>query len=578
MKFFASAKPVFRPARWSTWAVLFLVLFSVPAWARTYHVSKFNANIHVDKDGSALVSEEITFVFSGAYQGVYRDIPVDYPGPDGSNYSLSIRVISVTDEDGTSLKYQKSTSNGYLKLKIFVPNATDSTRMVKIDYTVANATKFLDDHDEFYWNVTGNDWTVPIQSASATVYFPDEAAGSLKAQAFSGVYGSSSKAGASVQGAVASFETVNPLEMREGLTIDVYIPQGILHKPGTLTQIWLFVRGNPVLSLPFWALAVMFVLWWVKGRDPDPGMSVAPMYAPPEGIGPAEAGTLVDESVAPHDITAILVDLAVRGYMKIVEVDHKGLLHNTKDFELHLLKDRAAWTDLTDYERAMLDRIFSGAGVGSTVLLSDLRNHFYTVLPMVKSGIVSSLKQKGMYTVDPESAAGLWVFGAILVIAPYGLAVWAGWIDLGNSIVPAIGSGLIAALIIFLFGRQLTATSLKGAQTRVKVLGFQDFMNRVDADRLKRMPPDTFEKFLPYAMALGVEHRWAKAFVGITQTQPTWYQSSNGFTTFNTFYFINSISYMSQQASSAFVAAPRASSGSSGWSGGGFSSGGFSGG
>jgi hypothetical protein len=542
------------------WAVLFLFLFSVPAWARTYHVSKFNANIHVDKDGSALVSEEITFVFSGAYQGVYRNIPVDYPGPDGSNYSLSLRVISVTDEDGTSLKYQKSTSNGYLKLKIFVPNATDSTRMVKIDYTVANATKFLDDHDEFYWNVTGNDWPVPISYASATVFFPDEAAGTLKVQAFSGVYGSADKAGASVQGAVATFETIRPLDMRGGLTINVYIPQGILHKPGALARIWLFLRGNPVLSLPFWAFAVMFVLWWVKGRDPDPGMSVAPMYAPPDGIGPAEAGTLVDETVAPHDITAILVDMAVRGYMKIVEVSHKGLLSTSKDFELHLLKeDRSGWTDLTDYERAMLEQIFSS---GSTVLLSDLRNHFYTVLPTVKSQIIGALKQKGMYTVDPESAMGYWVFGAILVIAPYGLAAWAGWLDLANSIVPAIVSGLIAAVIIFLFGRQLTATSLKGARTRVQVLGFQDFMNRVDADRLKRMPPDTFEKFLPYAMALGVEHRWAKAFAGITQTQPSWYQSSDGFSTFSTFYFINSISYMSQQATSAFVAAPRASSGS----------------
>jgi uncharacterized membrane protein YgcG len=578
MNSFANAKAASRPTRWSRWVVLFLFLFSVPAWARTYHIAKFNSNIHVDKDGSALISEQITFVFVGTYQGIYRDIPVDYPGPGGSNYLLSLKIISVTDEDGAALKYEKHTDSGQLKLKIYIPNATDATRTVKIDYSAADATKFFDDHDEFYWNVTGNDWTVPISYASATVFFPDDAAGSLKAQAFSGVYGSSDKAGASVQGAVASFETLNPLMMRGGLTLDVYIPQGILHKPSALSRVWLFFRGNPVLSLPFWALAVMFVLWWVKGRDPNPGMSVAPMYAPPEGIGPAEAGTLVDESVAPHDITAILVDLAVRGYMKIVEVSHKGLLSHTKDYELHLLKDRAAWTDLTDYERAMLDRIFSGAGVGSTVLLSDLRNHFYTVLPMVKSEIIGALKQKGMYRVDPESAMGYWVFGAVLVVAPYALAAWAGWIDLGGSIGPAIVSGLIAALIIFLFGRQLTATSLKGARTRVQILGFQDFMNRVDADRLKRMPPDTFEKFLPYAMALGVEHRWAKAFQGITQTQPSWYQSSDGFTTFNTFYFINSISYMSQQATSAFVAAPRSSSSSSGWSGGGFSSGGFSGG
>ena len=116
--------------------------------------------------------------------------------------------------------------------------------------------------------------------------------------------------------------------------------------------------------------------------------------------------------------------------------------------------------------------------------------------------------------------------------------------------------GVIAFLILILFGRQLTATSLKGARTRVQILGFQEFMNRVDADRLKRMPPDTFEKFLPYAMALGVEHRWAKAFEGIIQNPPTWY--SGDWTTFNTFYFVNSLGSMSQQATSTFVSAPRA--------------------
>ncbi|MGH9565990.1 MAG: DUF2207 family protein, partial [Candidatus Angelobacter sp.] len=110
----------------------------------------------------------------------------------------------------------------------------------------------------------------------------------------------------------------------------------------------------------------------------------------------------------------------------------------------------------------------------------------------------------------------------------------------------------------------------------VEILGFQEFMTRVDADRLKRMPSDTFEKFLPYAMALGVEHRWAKAFEGIIQNPPAWYQGD--WATFNTFYFVNSLGYMTQQTSSAFVAAPRSSSRSSGWSGGGFSSGGFSGG
>jgi uncharacterized membrane protein len=208
--------------------------------------------------------------------------------------------------------------------------------------------------------------------------------------------------------------------------------------------------------------------------------------------------------------------------------------------------------------------------------VSELRNHFYTVLPLMKSEIMGALKSKGMYAVDPDSAAGLWVLGALAVALPYVAVQVLKLTDFTNSMGVTILCGIIAVVIIVIFGKQLSATSLQGARTRVEILGFQEFMNRVDSDRLKRMPPDTFEKFLPYAMALGVEHRWAKAFEGIIQNPPTWYQGD--WTTFNTFYFVNSLGSMTQQTSAAFVSAPRASSSSSGWSGGGFSSGGFSGG
>jgi uncharacterized membrane protein YgcG len=558
-------------------AVLLLV-FSLPAWARNYHIARFNSNIHVQEDGSARVEEQITFVFSGVYQGIYRDIPVDYPGPSGSNYTLFIKVLSVTDESGDQLKYEKKTSNGFLHLKIYVPGATDATRTVNIEYSLDNATRFFEDHDEFYWNVTGNDWPVPIEQASAIIYFPPEASGKLRAQAFEGIYGSSQHASASVTGPSASVETRDALPMRGGLTADIYIEKGVLHQPGAITRFFRFVLSNPVVTLPLWAFAVMFSMWWTKGRDPDPGMSVAPMYAPPEKMGPAEVGTLIDGSVDPRDITSILVDMAVRGYVKIVETQHTGFLSSTKDYEFHLLKDPSQWNDLTDYERAMLQQVFVG---GQVTLLSNLRNNFYTALPMIKSEIMSALKSKGMYSVDPDSAAGYLAMGFLIVALPYAALQVFGLADFLSSVPIAIGCGLIAVGIILIIGRQLTATSLKGARTQVEIKGFQEFMNRVDADRLKRMPPDTFEKFLPYAMALGVEHRWAKAFEGIIQNPPTWYQSSDGHM-FSTFYFVNSLGYMATTASSTFVSAPRASSSGSGWSGGGggggFSGGGFGGG
>ena len=554
--------------------VLLLVLLATgPAWSRSLRVTRWETTAHVDSDGSARITEQITYMFTGAYRGVYRDIPIEYPGPKGSNYSLFVKIERVTDATGSPLKYEKSTKDGFLKLKVTVPGAVDATKMVIFEYSIANVVKFFGDHEEFYWNVTGNDSPLPIEHASATVYLPEKTSGSLQAQAFVGTYGSTERARVLVEGPVVSTETTAPLPMHGGLTIDVYIPKDLLTEPGAFTKIGWFFRSNPVLTLPLWAFAVMFTLWWYKGRDPNAGMSVAPMYAPPENMGPAEVGALVDDSVNPRDITAVLVDLAVRGYVKIVETQHKGLLFTTKDYDLHLVKERANWDGLTDYERAMLDRIFNS---GTVTHLSDLRNHFYTAIPLIKEEILGALKAKGMYTLDPESAMAYLGLGAVMVLAPYALAQWFQIADFLNSLGPTIVCVALAVAIIVLLGRQLTATSLKGARTRVQILGFQEFMNRVDADRLKRMPPDTFEKFLPFAMALGVEHRWAKAFEGIVQNPPNWYQGD--WTTFNTFYFVNSLGAMSQTASAAFVSAPRSSSSSSGWSGGGFSSGGFSGG
>src|SRR5208282_5269005 len=158
--------------------------------------------------------------------------------------------------------------------------------------------------------------------------------------------------------------------------------------------------------------------------------------------------------------------------IKIEEVADKGLLFTHKDYVFHLLKPQSEWTDpsLAPHERVMLENVFAG---GSETRLSSLKNRFYTAVPIIREDIMS-------------------------------------------------------AVIWFLFARVMTAKTVKGARTRVAVLGFQEFMNRVDADRLKLMPPTTFEKFLPYAMALGVEHHWAQAFAGIVKDPPGWYVGPGG--------------------------------------------------
>ena len=149
--------------------------------------------------------------------------------------------------------------------------------------------------------------------------------------------------------------------MRGGLTIDVYIPKDILKEPSALTKFFWFIGGNPIVFLPLVTLLGMFALWWYKGRDPDPGVSVAPMYEPPPGISPAEAGTLLDDTIHPRDITSTIIDLAVRGYIKIEETAEKTLVFTHKDYVFHLLKPREQWgADLAPHERVMLENVFAG--------------------------------------------------------------------------------------------------------------------------------------------------------------------------------------------------------------------------
>jgi len=567
-------------------ALLFCALTG-GAQAKSWRITDFQDTIAVNSNGSALVNERITLAFDGEFHGIHRTIPIEYPGPNGTNYELFIDVNSVVDESGAKLKYDSSTSGGFRDLKIYIPNAVDATRSVEIAYRVRNGTRFFDSYDEFYWNVTGNDWPVPIDHVVATVHFPPAAAGSLRAQAFTGVYGSNrSDATASASGADAQFESSHPLPMRGGMTIDVYIPRGILKEPGTLTKVAWFIGGNPILFLPPVTFAAMFTLWWYKGRDPDPGLSVAPMYDPPPGISPAEAGTLLDDSIHPRDITSTMVDMAVRGYIKIEEVAEKGLVFSHKDYIFHLLKTRDQWADLAPHERVMMENVFAA---GTDTRLSSLKNRFYTAVPVIRQDIMSALKRKGIYLLDPDSANGYSIGAAVAILVPFAVAQYIGWANFLNSIPLLMGCVPISALIWWLFARVMTAKTVKGARTCIAVLGFQEFMNRVDAERLKTMPPTTFEKFLPYAMALGVEHHWAQAFAGIVKDPPSWYVAPGGYAPgmgFNPIFFSSSMHGMAADMHQVFVSAPRASSTGSGWGGrgggfgggGGFSGGGFGGG
>lgn len=217
------------------------------------------------------------------------------------------------------------------------------------------------------------------------------------------------------------------------------------------------------------------------------------------------------------------------------------------------MKAREQWQGLTNYEIDMLFNIFYG---GQWTKLSSLKLRFVVAVPSMRAGILNALIDKGMYRVDPISAHTYRV-AAVTLMAMALLALQAeGWISLFDAGWLAIAFVIISAVIVYLMGRNLSAKTVKGMQTCAAVEGFREFIERVDADRLRRVSPKQVERCLPYAMALGVEHQWARQFVGITEEWPDWLSAAGGEGS-NVALWTRSLGSMVQLAESAFTARTR---------------------
>ena len=281
-----------------------------------------------------------------------------------------------------------------------------------------------------------------------------------------------------------------------------------------------------------------------------------------------------------RDITATIVDLAVRGFMAIEERDTSGvmgLLHN-KEYVFHLKIGVNGWSSLKSHELQLLSGIFS-YGTLSDVELSSLQNRFYKSLPGIKSGIFDALMQRGYFLHRPDYvrssyiAAGI-VAGVLLMFLGTPMAQRMGMTSAPFLIAAFLSGGIVAA-----FGWFMPARTAGGTKALANVLGFEDFLSHVESGQLARVgqTPATFEKFLPYAMALGVEKKWVGAFKDIYTQPPSWYQGGLYNGGFYPVMFVSSLDNMTVRAGSVMTSAPR-SSGGSGFGGGGFSGGGMGGG
>jgi hypothetical protein len=552
-----------------------------PAAARQLTIQNFNVQINVHADSTIEVTETLDVRFEGSWNGIYRTIPVDYHDSLGFTYSLFLETQSVTDASGNDLKYEISNHGQYKQLKIYVPNAVNATRTIVIRYRVLRALRYFPDHDELYWNITGNEWQMPIENATARIELPAGVTG-LHAEAYTGAYGErGQQADVKVEGNVVEIHMERPLAPQEGLTAAVGWDKGFTNPPGILAEAILFLRANWPLFIPIIAFFLMGWLWYSKGRDPRRN-AITVQYEPPDGMSPAECGTLVDNEVAMRDITATIVDLAVRGYLTIEQQDQSemmGMVHH-KNYIFHRTKAPTEWTSLKPHEQVLLAGFFDD-GAADQVSLADLQNSFYVNLPPLRNRVFEGLMSDGFYLRRPDQLRQGFI-GAAAIIAFGGFFV-AGFLSnaTGVAFVTIVVAGILTAAIVGGFGYFMSARSVPGERELEKVLGFEDFLGRVEKDRIERIEktPEMFEKYLPYAMALRVEKKWAGAFQDICKQPPQWYSGPYG-GGFQTFLLINELNFMSMQAGSAMASTPRSAGGigGSGFGGGGFSGGGFGGG
>jgi hypothetical protein len=282
---------------------------------------------------------------------------------------------------------------------------------------------------------------------------------------------------------------------------------------------WAFLKGNPILLWPLLALAGVGAVWWAVGREPL-GKSVAVQYSPPPDLSPAEASALLEESVKARAIIATLVDLAVRGYLSI-EQDPGSGAHPKKQDYVFQNQRRANWAnELAPHELGLMTHIFE---YGEQPSLATLWHGLQEYVPQLKEHIFTSLAAKKMYRLNPIWSGTILMLGGFAVFLVLWLLATVSHVRLTDYDILNPVCFALAMAVIFVFSRRIALRSALGTERWRQIKGFQEFMARVEGERMKSISPDLFEKFLPYAIALGVEKEWSASFKGMLTQSLSWY-------------------------------------------------------
>ena len=627
-------------------AALVIAIASTAASAEE-RIHDYHSQIAVAKDGTLDVTETIRVQVDNIAinHGIYRDFPTRYDGPHGKRVRIGFKLIDATLDGSSEPTKTESLSNG-VRVKIgsadrIVPQGE---HVYTMHYQATRELGRFPKFDELYWNVTGNGWIFPIDHASATIKLPAPAAFGQRA-IYTGHLGENSGRGfvSGESAGTLSAETTAPLEAGEGLTVSAAFPKGVVDAPSQSTRLGWFIAdwAPPLVALLGLSglIAFLYVAWQRAGRDPRAG-TVVPIFAPPDGLTPSAMRYLTKRKFDNRGFAAALVDAAVKGHIRLVE-DAGGFFKKTERSIVRPIEAPNA-QPLDVAEHVAIDML---VGPGETIAM-DNENH--STFASVISGLSDAYGKRfegvafnrnlgwafasvgvAVLVLLVTALSIVWVEASggstMMMLAPLLLvAVIVVWVSLpamtkgsacavhlvlaiiaGAAVVAtlpaipmALTSGRWLPMLIAMIGIPMAlsafawidAPTKEGRAMLDRIAGFKQYLSITERDRLDKMqaPQDNlqlFERFLPYAIALEVENRWADRFTAMLAAASAaasqgssapflWYSGSSDPWT-DTGGFVGSIGDSLSNAVSSASTAPGSSSGSGG---GGFSGGGGGGG
>ncbi|WP_178124461.1 DUF2207 domain-containing protein [Spartinivicinus ruber] len=562
----------------------FIVLILLPSAQAAEEILSFDSAIQIKQSGDLIVTETITVNAEGNQirRGIYRDFPTKYKDRYGHNVNVGFEVLGVLRDNENEARHVESMPNG-TRVYIGSPDQMlpDGTHTYKLKYRTTFQLGFFEAFDELYFNVTGNGWVFPILKASATVTLPTQVAREhLQTASYTGPQGSTAN-NAKVE--ITSphqvrFETTRPLDAYQGLTIAVGFPKGIVDEPTAADRALRFFSDNLWvllgLVLPAGLFMFYFRAWQRVGKDPEKGI-IIPRYEAPGGYSPASLRYILRMGYDTTCLAAALVNLAVKGYIRI---EQKGGFLFSKTFTVHRTESDAK---LAPGESIILRRL-----LGQRKSFSfDKQDHkiIQSVLSAHKRWLEKDFNKKYFILNSNYLVLG-WGSSVVVVILMALLGAF-----------PSFAAFVIVGLLLIIntvFSIIMKAPTLRGRKIMDEIEGLKLYLGVAERQDLERQkePPQTFEefeKFLPYAVALGCASTWADHFKGVLAAmeqsdelpQRGWYTSTNHVSAANMVSSINALGSSLSSNISSSSTPPGSSSGSgSGSSGGGFSGGGGGGG